>query len=453
MTVIELGDVTSGSEQPQPVEPPRGYDRRLIRRAGAALVAAACLVTIAASAPPEPSRALRTLWSIPFDSADRYSVTPDSVYAARQDALGQLEARDLATGAIRWAVDMPEPTGWPTFVPAAGVVLIPYGRVAKEVKAPDGSTYVNEIYRDTMALDARTGTELWRRSGEIYLATDDGVLLSDRDVDADEVRALRLVRIRDGAMVWTRADLHAQRVTAGGPDPARPDLLVTVAPAGAVEILRLADGFRVSAGRVIWNVGSPDQGTYTDVFVDGARLYVRVAGQNSSALTAYAFDTFRRIWRINGTDAVAAYPCGTLVCGIEQHGFTAYDPATGAIRWRNPEIRNAWPASSGRLVADGGRLVADSADHWTLIDEATGRLVADLGGGSPVPDLDGRVAYLVRATTAPRGRTAVSRIDSDTGTVGVRGAIDWVTDGSCQATGDHLVCATVAGQLIVTLVG
>jgi hypothetical protein len=28
-----------------------------------------------------------------------------------------------------------------------------------------------------------------------------------------------------------------------------------------------------------------------------------------------------------------------------------------------------------------------------LIDEATGRLVADLGGGAPVPDLDGRVAY------------------------------------------------------------
>jgi hypothetical protein len=143
----------------------------------------------------------------------------------------------------------------------------------------------SEIYRNTIALDARTGSELWRRPGEIYLATDDGVLLSDRDVDADEVRALRLVRIRDGGMVWARTDLHAQRVTAGGPDPARPDLLVTVAPAGAVEILRLADGFRISAGRVIWNVGSPQEGTYTDVFLDGARLYVRVAGRETSALT------------------------------------------------------------------------------------------------------------------------------------------------------------------------
>ena len=453
MTVIELGDVTSGSEQPRPVDPPRGYDRRLIRRAGAALVAAACLVTMSGSALPEPSRALRTVWSVPFGPADRYALTPDTVYTATQDVPGQLEARDLATGARRWAVDMPDPTAWPTFVPAAGVLLIPYGRVAKEVKAPDGSTYFTEIYRNTIALDARTGSELWRRPGEIYLATDDGVLLSDRDFDADEVRALRLVRIRDGGVVWARADVHAQRVTAGGPDPARPDLLVTVAPAGAVEILRLADGFRISAGRVIWNVGSPVEGTYTDVFVDGARLYVRMAGRETSALTAYALDTFRRIWRINGTDAVAAYPCGTLVCGIEQYGFAAYDPATGAIRWRSPDIRNAWPASSGRLVADSGRLVADSVDHWTLIDEATGRLVADLGGGAPVPDLDGRVSYLVRPTTSPRGLTAVSRIDSDTGTVGVRGTIDWVTDGSCQATGNNLVCATVAGQLIVTLVG
>jgi hypothetical protein len=193
-----------------------------------------------------------------------------------------------------------------------------------------------------------------------------------------------------------------------------------VAPGGAVEILGLADGHRVSAGRVAWDAGSPEEGAYTDVFLDGARLYVRVAGQNTSALTAYALNTFRRIWWINGTDAVAAYPCGVMVCGIEQDGFTAYDPATGAIRWRSTDIRNAWPASSGRLVADGGRPVADGVDHWTLIEEATGRLVTDLGGGTPVADLDGRVAYLVRPSTSPRGRTVVSRIDSDTGTVGAR---------------------------------
>src|SRR4029453_3866309 len=109
MTVIELGDVTSGSEQPRPVDPPRGYDRRLIRRAGAALVAAACLVTMTASALPDPSRALRMGGGVPFGPADRYAVTPDTVYTARQDVPGQLEARDLATGARRWAVDMPDP--------------------------------------------------------------------------------------------------------------------------------------------------------------------------------------------------------------------------------------------------------------------------------------------------------------------------------------------------------
>src|SRR5690242_2290992 len=288
MTVIELGDVMPGSDQEQPADLPRGYDRRLIRRAGAALIAAACLITMAASAPPEPSHALRTLWSVPFDQADRYAVTPDTIYTSRQDALGQLEARDFTTGAIRWAVDMPDPTAWPTFVPSAGVLLVPYGRVAKEVKAPDGSTYFNEIYRNTMALDARTGAELWRRPGGIYLATDDGVLLSDPDIDSDQITALRFVRIRDGGLVWARPDLHVQRVTAGGTDPRRPDLLVTVAPAGAVEILRLADGYRVADGRVIWNVGSPGDGTYSDVFSDGARVYVRISGQTTSALTAYA---------------------------------------------------------------------------------------------------------------------------------------------------------------------
>jgi outer membrane protein assembly factor BamB len=451
MTVIELGDVTSGSERPQPADVPRGYDRRLVRRAGAALVAGACLITLAASNPPEPSRALQTLWTIPFGSADRFAATPDGVYAAR--APGELEARDVATGATRWTFEMPDPTAWPTFVPAAGVLLVPYRRIAKEVKAPYGGTYFDESYRNTIALDARTGAELWRRPGEIYLTTADSVLLADRDVDANEIRSLRLVRITDGGTVWERPGMHAERTTTGGADPVRPDLLAVVAPGGAVEILRLGDGSRVSAGRVAWDPGSPAEGTYTDVFLDGARLYVRVAGQNSSELTAYALDTFRRIWRIDGTDAVAAYPCGVLVCGIDQSGFTAYDPATGAVRWRSRDIRNAWPASSGQLVADSGRLVADSVDHWILIDEATGRLVTDLGGGTPVADLDGRVAYLVRPTISPRGRTVVSRIDAGTGTIGVRGAIDWVNDGACQATGNYLVCATVDGQLLVTLVG
>jgi hypothetical protein len=54
---------------------------------------------------------------------------------------------------------------------------------------------------------------------------------------------------------------------------------------------------------------------------------------------------------------------------------------------------------------------------------------------------------------APRGNSVVSRVDARTPAMGVRGAIEWVTDGTCEATGNYLVCATPFGRLIVTLVG
>jgi outer membrane protein assembly factor BamB len=445
MTVIELGDVTSGSEQPQPADFRNGYERRVLRRVAVALVAAACLVALAASAPPEPSRALRTLWTVDFGEADRFSVTPDTVYTGRPDPAGQLQARDLATGATRWTFTMPDPTAWPQFDPAGSVVLVPYGRFAQEAKATDGSTYFNEFYRNTIALDARTGRELWRRPGEVYLTTTDAALLTDRNATGVETSALRLVRLTDGGVVWQRTGLHAGHVSAGGADPLVPESVVTVAPTGDVEIVRLADGVRVSSGRITWYPGSPDSGPFTDVSVDATRLYVSVAGSAIGSVTAYDQATLRQVWQINGTNG-AAYTCGTLICGLEPEGVVAYDPATGAARWHSPGIRNAWPAGPARLVADAN-------DRWRLIDEATGRQLADLGGGNPIFDLDGRLTFMVRPTVAPRGNSAVGRVDARTSTVEIRGAIDWVTDGTCEATGGYLVCATPFGRLIVTLVG
>jgi outer membrane protein assembly factor BamB len=445
MTVIELGDVTSGSEQPRPANSPNGYERRLLRRVAVALVAALCLVTIAASERPEPSRALRPLWAVDFGEADRFSVTPDAVYTGRPDPAGQLQSRDLATGAIRWTFTLPDPTAWPSFDPDGEVVLVPYGRFAQEVKAADGTTYFNEFYRNTIALDARTGQELWRRPGEVYQATRDRALLTDRNATGVETSALHLVRLSDGAVVWERTGLHAERVTAGGAAPSVPESVITVTATGAVEVLRWADGVRMSAGRIAWYHGSPDSGPFTDLAVDAARLYVSLAGSTTNSVTAYDIATFHRLWRISGTNG-SAYPCGTLICGLDPEGVVAYDAATGAVRWHSPGIRNAWPAGRGRLVADAN-------DRWRLIDEATGRQLADLGDGNPAFDLDGGLTFMVRPTVAPRGNSAVGRVDARTGAVGIRGAIEWVTDGTCQATGDYLVCATPFGRLTVTLVG
>jgi outer membrane protein assembly factor BamB len=446
MTVIELGDLASGSDRPNPPGRPRGTDPRLVRRLAVALTALFCVLTVTASARPGPPSGLRPLWSIPFSFADRFALTADTLYTGVQDAAGELAAYDLADGVKRWSMPLPDSTAWPTFVQQAGVVLVPNDRVAQQVGAPDGSTYFNEFYRETIALDAVTGAELWRRPGEISATTADAVLLSDRNAVGVESHSLRLVRIREGGTIWTRSGLRAARVATGGADPARPDLLVIVTPSGGAEVLRLADATRIGAGRVDWQAGSPQEGTFTDVFLDAGRVYVRVAGPRGSSLTAYAPDTLRRLWRIDDTATVAAYPCGMVVCSIERDAFAAYDPATGAVRWRSASVRNAWPAGPGRLLIDAGLRRA-------LIDEGTGRRVADFGESVPVQDLDGRVSYLLHVTASPPGRTSVSRVDLATGRAELRGTIDRVNDAGCLAAGDRLACPTVAGRLTVTAVG
>ncbi|HEV8567919.1 MAG TPA: PQQ-binding-like beta-propeller repeat protein [Actinoplanes sp.] len=446
MTVIELGDLTSGSDQPKPRESSRDIDPWLIRRVFVGLTALLCVLALTASAPPGPPRGLRALWSIPFSFGDRFALTADTLYTAVEDVAGELAAYDLADGVKRWSKRLPDPTAWPTFAEPAGVVLVPNGRVANQVAAPDGGTYFNEFYTETIALDAGTGAELWRRPGEIYTATADAVLLSDRDAAGAGTRTLRLLRIRDGGTIWTRSGLRAERVTTGGADPLRPDLLLTVTPSGRVDVLRLADATRIGAGRVEWLAGSPQEGTFTDVFLDTGRVYVRVAGPRGSSLTAYTLDTLRRLWRLDDTATVAAYPCGEVLCSIERDAFAAYDPATGTVRWRSDSVRNAWSAGPGRLLVDGGLRRA-------LIDDSTGRRVADFGESVPVQDIDGRVSYLLHVTASPPGRTSVSRVDLATGRVELRGAIDRVNDAGCLAAADRLACPTVAGRLIVTAVG
>jgi outer membrane protein assembly factor BamB len=446
MTVIELGDLASGSDQPTPRESPRDFDPRLVRRLFVGLTALLCVLAVTASARPGPPRGLRALWSIPFSFGDRFALTADTLYTGVEDVAGELAAYDLADGVKRWSKRLPDPTAWPTFADPAGVVLVPNGRVARQVGAPDGSTYFNEFYTETIALDARTGAELWRRPGEIYATTPNAVLLSDRDAAGAETRSLRLLRIRDGGTIWTRSGLRAERVTTGGTDAVRPDLLLTVTPSGGVDVRRLADGTQIGAGRVDWQADSPQEGMFADVFLDGGRVYVRVAGPRGSSLTAYALDTLRQLWRIDDTATVAAYPCGAVVCSIERDGFVAYDPATGTVRWRSVSVRNAWSAGPGRLLVDGGTQRA-------LIDDSTGRRVAEFGESVPVQDIDGRVGYLLHVTASPPGRTSVSRVDLATGAVELRGAIDRVNDAGCLAAADRMACPTVAGRLIVTAVG
>jgi hypothetical protein len=460
MTVIELGDITPGSDLPAPAPAPPEFDARLLRRGALVLVAVFCLLAVTGSARPEP-RMFRTLWSVPFGSADRFTITSDALFATTMTNAGRLTAYDLTSGRVRWSEPMPEPSGWPTALEPADVVLLPADRVAQQFNSDDGASYLTEYFKQTVALDARTGRERWRRPGELFSTTDTTAMLVERAGDSADAQEFRLIRLRDGAVLWTGPAGDASRMATGGPDPGRPDLLITVTARGDAKVIRMADGTTVAAARIDYQEPSQNQEDFIDLFADGRNVYVRRANGKGESLTAYRLDTLARAWQVPGTARVNAYACGPVVCAVQPDGVEAFDPVGGALRWRVPTAQDAWPAAPGWILVNAGR-----SGTYALVEAATGRRITDLGPGTVAQSADGRAAFLLRglppvripATRTSRvriipARTAVSRIDLRTGAVQIRGLIDPVSDYGCSATVDRLACPTTTDRLVVAGIG
>jgi outer membrane protein assembly factor BamB len=391
---------------------------------------------------------LRNLWSIPFDlTGDRFTIMSGALYATTAD--GRLTAYDLRSGAVHWSRESPEAGGWLTGTGAAGVLLMPADRVTQQFSSDDGGSYLTEYFRETVALDARTGAELWRGPGQVNGTGGDSALLVDQDVDASaRVRAFRLVGLRDGAPRWTIRPRDAVEMATSGADPANPDFLVTVSADGRAQVLRMADGARVATGQIDYRPAQPDKSEFTDFFADQRNVYVRTANGRGDSLTAYDLGTLHRIWRIGGVARVAAYACARVVCGVQPDGVEAFDPGTGRPLWRATATQDAGQISTGWLMVNDGR-----SDRYALIEAATGRRIGGLGPGTPIQDAAGTTAYLLGRTLLPDVRTSVSRIDLATGAVALRGTIDRVSEYGCTATADLLACVTGAGRLAVVEVG
>ena len=103
MTVIELGLVTDGGDQPPAAPPRRTLRRTELRRVLVAVVAIVCALTVTGSARPDPHGPAR-LWSTPFhEGADSFMLAGDAAYVLAQSGSTRLTAYDLRTGAVRWS--------------------------------------------------------------------------------------------------------------------------------------------------------------------------------------------------------------------------------------------------------------------------------------------------------------------------------------------------------------
>lgn len=428
MTLIELGEISSGTPEP-PAAPPRRAD---VRRLAVAAVALLTVLTVTGSQRPEP-QSLPTLWRMPIADGEQFTLTGDAVY--QLDSPGStLRAYDADDGTPRWTRPMDGRTGWfNTDVP--GTLLIP---TVSGVLADGSSPAVTE----TMAVDTGTGAMRWQQSGELAVGTAEFVLVLEwGGAERNEVRRLRALRTSDGAEQWALTpDGPVTSWTVTGPAPNRPDRLITASSTGRLRVYRFSDGALLAE--------VPRVDAFSHLFSDGPHLYVVRLDGRQQRITAYHVDSLRPRWEWTGGYGSGVFQCSALLCASTAEGeVDALDPATGQVRWH----ASGWDVA--RAVGDGTLLVeSHRVTGQKLIDERTGRTVADFGNGMTVIDQGSSQVLALSVATALPPRYVVRQLDAATGEVILRGAVPTSGDQGCQLAARRLACAG-GGTLIVTDVG
>ena len=445
MAVIELGTLGTGDDVPPSG---RWRPRRFpVRRYAAALVVVLCLATVHASAVPR-ARGLTGTWSMPFAGADAFEPSGGNVFVLRDGGPQVLTAYALTTGAPRWSFPVPYAVTALTPVDSAGVLLLPAQARSVGARTPAGDLLWAHYSTLVVALDASTGRELWRAAGDVALTTADGVLLAEHEPDGLGVRTLRLVGFRDGAIRWTVDGRGAYRWTTVGGRADRPERLVTATPTGDLRVYRFADGSPQAGTRVPWRTGSLTDVAYSEINGRGDLLYVFSTGADGTTATAYAPDTLRRLWSITGAPGAGPSRCGAVLCVPTTTGLAARDWRTGRELWRIVGYDLGRPLV-GHLLLVGGENAGRA-----VVDDRTGRILADLGAGGAAWEPEGKIVVTLVPTRSPPDRVAVGRLDPRTGEVFLLGTIDPVVNSFwCRVSGTRLACTTPRNRLIVTDVG
>lgn len=432
MSTIELGEISSASEGPEPAG--SLLNRRLTRQLSLGLVGAVCLAVLAGSQVPEP-RGVRPVWSVSIAQAQGTTLTRDGVFVHRSaNGLASVTAYELSTGTIRWQRAFDSTIGYLQAAEPAGLLLVPTeGRVVELPSANDGSAFHAEFHRQTIAISMATGAELWRTAGEPYTVSGGTALLTEYTERADLTR-LRLIRLGDRETIWSRDTPGISNYTVMPTD--RPRRIVTATNSGFITIYEYGTGERVSSGTVPWVQANPDEGYFNDLSGTGDVLVVNRSRREVFEMSVHRADTMAELWRAAETNGYT-FPCGSALCLNDGRGLIAYDPLTGRRRWRLDGAVNAFQVGPDRLVLgegldDGRNQLVDAETGAALGEPVQGTLAwNDAGEGS---------LLLLRSTVDPPGRTAVVRWDLRTGRQRMLGSIGDMASRPCSSVPGYLAC-------------
>jgi outer membrane protein assembly factor BamB len=301
-----------------------------------------------------------------------------------------------------------------------------------------------------IAVDSAAGSIRWWQFGLVRGASAAGglvLLTNDRDAAED----FDAVDLRTGLYRWgVLAPVGGLLLTSGqhdngllltdGQPGGAPRWLVSVDPRGRL------DSYDARSGKHVATAQAAPFGPLPTALAETVGSLL-VVGADPFGATAYALPGLTARWhRPTGTFQFAEGwlepDCGALVCAYLPD-LVALDPATGQTRWTSK--RWTYAQQAGRYLVAGNAPGAPDQMPLTVLDLATGRVRADLGGWRQVLGPDGTMAYAVNAEGHP---TFFGRFDPAHLAVRILGTTD-ADFGHCDATAGAVVCHLTDGPVAI----
>lgn len=297
------------------------------------------------------------------------------------DAGQTVRAFDLETGSPRWSEKIPSGNNRDR-VGIGGALAYDSGRI-----------FVASGYSLLMALDAETGTQIWRRDMDAPM-TGAPTIRDGRMFVTSNNNEVFAIDLNDGQTIWSDQAISEPARVLGSPSPAAVEDIV-VTPYSSGEVIAYLAG----NGRRLWTDALSRPGRFTPISAinDIAARPVLAAGlvivANQSGLTA-AIDgrTGTRVWvqPIGSTQAPALVGSHLFVIGVDGT-LAAIDAATGGVYWsrelrrfRNEERQRGRISYSGPLVASGHIVLVSSEGEVIRFDPQTGEEAGRLDLGQDV---------------------------------------------------------------------
>ncbi|MGN9811687.1 outer membrane protein assembly factor BamB family protein [Micromonospora sp. BQ11] len=248
-------------------------------------------------------------------------------------------------GPPRWRVDVGGATGWAAEA-AGDLVLVHERDQLRQVVA-------------TVAHDARTGVQRWRRPDRVYAAGDGAVAVTEvRSALEPGRRVEGVVHGVDPATGRTRwtAPVPSTAVVSVLPGP--PARVLLVHDSGLARVHDVGSGAVRGQGRLPPTDYAPDNPQ-----VVGDRLVLRHPTSAGRVLAGYDLPGFVLRWqRPVGVGEVTARACAGLLCLHQGSVRRAVRPDTGAEVWTWPDGGDWRAVPAGRGAAEPVVLLRPAAD-------------------------------------------------------------------------------------------